>query len=594
MIDDYLEGFKRYLDKVGERAILDNYIPEEGDYYIYEIGEHEIKKIRQLQIKYDKKQKVTIGSEDIYYDLIKQLDNQSKILSTNKCMDRKKKILSNNYLTFFVKCDRFKKGEVTKEIIEGYYNILTDPRLKYNSKNSLAIYNQYEQEYGKPDQDSIALIKNWMSTHLNEETKESEKTKYIKIFFIYPDIDQTLAAYEKEGNRYFTVNLYNKNDYNIEADDKILGVSNYNMGLNDKKPYLMNRTRKVEYPFLFDKEHALLQKKFFDFLNGFSNKGLLNIYLDFDKGTIEAFDDKKFPDSIDSGLYLRINKQTTGDVILNQEIIVNYKNHLKQDFIYGNVIHMMIPKESAYNDYYKSYRTLSEIEMLINKVCFNGYLINNYTTDANKIDNKLGDIKHFLLQYRNQLFSWFHLGKKDGLNHFIYIGLSQLIQRLFNIGEMAKAAHLLNLQLCLMKYIDNNAKEIEKIMDVLKLLKEHLNEPNNDWEFSSDEEYYFAVGQLAFYYVSQIKAKKKAPIRFLRLTQAKKDNIVKQEIDKLHNSVSYALTISLNHRSNKLYSRIMRYEPNKDVVEKWLISSGTASKNLIYEGNSKEEKEDEE
>ena len=38
----------------------------------------------------------------------------------------------------------------------------------------------------------------------------------------------------------------------------------------------------------------------------------------------------------------------------------------------------------------------------------------------------------------------------------------------------------------------------------------------------------------------------------------------------------------------------MRYEPNKDVVEKWLISSGTASKNLIYEGNSKEEKEDEE
>ena len=445
MIDDYLEGLKRYLDKVGERAILDNYIPEEGDYYIYEIGEHEIKKIRQLQIKYDKKQKVTIGSEDIYYDLIKQLDSQSKILSTNKCMDRKKKILSNNYLTFFVKCDRFKKGEVTKEIIEGYYNILTDPRLKYNSKNSLAIYNQYEQEYGKPDQDSIALIKNWMSTHLNEETKESEKTKYIKIFFIYPDIDQTLAAYEKEGNRYFTVNLYNKNDYNIEADNKILGVSNYNMGLNDKKPYLMNRTRKVEYPFLFDKEHALLQKKFFDFLNGFSNKGLLNIYLDFDKGTIEAFDDKKFPDSIDSGLYLRINKQTTGDVILNQEIIVNYKNHLKQDFIYGNVIHMMIPKESAYNDYYKSYRTLSEIEMLINKVCFNGYLINNYTTEANKIDNKLGDIKHFLLQYRNQLFSWFHLGKKDGLNHFIYIGLSQLIQRLFNIGEMAKAAHLLNL-----------------------------------------------------------------------------------------------------------------------------------------------------
>ena len=134
MIDDYLEGFKRYLDKVGEQAILDNYIPEEGDYYLYEIGDHEIKKIRQLQIKYDKKQKITIGSEDYYYDLIKQLDSQSKIFGTNKSMDRKKKILSNNYLSFFVKWDRLKKGEVTKEIIEGYYNVLTNPRLKYTSK----------------------------------------------------------------------------------------------------------------------------------------------------------------------------------------------------------------------------------------------------------------------------------------------------------------------------------------------------------------------------------------------------------------------------------------------------------------------------
>ncbi|WP_041138975.1 hypothetical protein [Beduini massiliensis] len=594
MIDDYLEGFKRYLDKVGEQAILDNYIPEEGDYYLYEIGDHEIKKIRQLQIKYDKKQKITIGSEDYYYDLIKQLDSQSKIFGANKSMDRKKKILSNNYLSFFVKWDRLKKGEVTKEIIEGYYNVLTNPRLKYTSKNSLAIYDQYEQEYGKPDQDRIALIKNWIFTHLNEETKESEKTKYIKIFFIYPDIEQTLAAYEKEGNRYFTVNLYNKNDYNIEADNKILGVSNYNMGLNDKKPYLMNRSRKVDYPFLFDKDRALKQKKFFDLLNGFSNKGLFNIYLDFDKDTIEAFDDTSFPDFIESGLYLRIDKQTKGDIILNQEIIVNYRNHLKKDFIYDNVIQMMILKESAYNGYYNPYRTLTEIEMLINKICFNGYLINNYTTDANKIDNRLGDVKQFLLQYRSPLFSWFHLGKKDGLNHFIYIGLSQLIQRLCNIGEMTKAAHLLNLQLCLMKYIDNNAKETEKIMDVIDMLKEHLNEANNDWNFSNDEEYYFAVGQLAYYYVSQIKAKKKMSMRFSGLTQAKKDEIVKQEIEKLYNSVSYALPISPNHRANKLFGRIMRYKPHQKKVDRWIILAGTASQNLIYMGNSKEEKEDEE
>ena len=83
-------------------------------------------------------------------------------------------------------------------------------------------------------------------------------------------------------------------------------------------------------------------------------------------------------------------------------------------------------------------------------------------------------------------------------------------------------------------------------------------------------------------------------MRFSGLTQAKKDEIVKQEIEKLYNGVSYALPISPNHRANKLFGRIMRYKPHQKKVDRWIILAGTASQNLIYMENSKEEKEDEE
>ena len=51
------------------------------------------------------------------------------------------------------------------------------------------------------------------------------------------------------------------------------------MGMNSKKPYLENKTRKVKVPYLLNQQKALLQSQFFDYLLGEVSKGKYNFYV---------------------------------------------------------------------------------------------------------------------------------------------------------------------------------------------------------------------------------------------------------------------------------------------------------------------------
>ncbi|MCS4483504.1 hypothetical protein JQ038_17155 [Clostridium botulinum] len=55
------------------------------------------------------------------------------------------------------------------------------------------------------------------------------------------------------------------------------------MGLNSKKPYLENKSRKTKVPYLTSLEEVLLQKKFFDYLLNQVSIGKTNIYIDNEK-----------------------------------------------------------------------------------------------------------------------------------------------------------------------------------------------------------------------------------------------------------------------------------------------------------------------
>ena len=123
-------------------------------------------------------------------------------------------------------------------------------------------------------------IHQWVRENLSKLEIDTSKKDYLKLYFIFPDEAKTKELYRKEGSRYTIPNIYNNNDFNCLINDDIYGLPNDNMGMNSKKVFLANKSKRVQVPYLLNREQVMLQAKFYDFLYGQASKGNLNIYFD--------------------------------------------------------------------------------------------------------------------------------------------------------------------------------------------------------------------------------------------------------------------------------------------------------------------------
>lgn len=159
------------------------------------------------------------------------------------------------------------------DVIEGYYSTLINPYLKYKTGKQKEVYKSIEDIIGAVNVDEINEIKEWIIENIFELAKNIVE-KLFKNIFDYP-----IEDYIRENKRYTIPNIYNKNDYNLKIDDIVYGLPNDNIGLNSKKPYLENKSRKSTIPNLINTEEALIQRKFFDYLMNFATEGKVNVYI---------------------------------------------------------------------------------------------------------------------------------------------------------------------------------------------------------------------------------------------------------------------------------------------------------------------------
>ncbi len=129
MIKEYLEVFEKWIAEKGIKVITDAYIPKNGTYRLIEITDSGFEIRTTLEIEYDKKKNYISSSENMDYDLISILDYYSKWINSQKPI-KSKKIHTNNYLSFAVKKETIQKKELTKEIIQNYYQVLKNPEIK--------------------------------------------------------------------------------------------------------------------------------------------------------------------------------------------------------------------------------------------------------------------------------------------------------------------------------------------------------------------------------------------------------------------------------------------------------------------------------
>jgi len=561
LIDEALEVFKKIYDKEGEKLVVNKHIPKDGTYILVNIKSGKI--IKKLNISYDKK----VDREfNYYYRYVKAFDYYSNLVDMNKPMDPKKTIHSNQIYSFFIKKDSIRENKLTKSIIEGYKKNLLNPEGKYNSKEAKELYKNIAEKLPKIEKDVVEDIFLWIEDNVNENLLENDNKKdYLKIFFVEEDLDKSLEVFKNEHKRYIIPNIFNSNDYNKKVGKIIYGASNNNMGLNAKKAFLENKTRRVSIPYLVNTDEILLQYAFYNYLLPEVKQG--NYFIYFLENEIIP---KTYKEGCPNGAKYLLNASYSKDVDIknfnvisknnDEEIIINFKEilHKKKkdtdEIEYGN-----LNREKMMNN--------------INKILFYNSLLGNFLLNDGDLDIKDIEVKKLLMKYRNSFYKWFYLNDEAEVKKNIRKIYLDAVMVAIGNGHFFKASQQLDFGFCLEKYFYGKSELMEEIMNVKEVFLNHtLSE--EEWEFLNDEEYFFAVGQILAY-INYMRNSKAKSLNFIKqLTFVKNIDVLKEKIKKIVISYSHIFETK-NKKINRTVSNISLYQP-KEIRIDILLAGFTA------------------
>ena len=564
MIDEALEVFKKIYDKEGEKLVVNKHIPKDGTYILVNIKSGKI--IEKLNIFYDKKSKKIDGELNQYYGYFRAFDYYSNLVDMNKPMDPKKTIHSNQIYSFFIKKESIRENKLTKSIIEGYKKNLLNPEEKYNSKEAKELYKNIAEKLPKIEKNIVEDIFLWIEDNVNENLLDNDNKKdYLKIFFVEEDLDKSLEVFKNEHKRYIIPNIFNSNDYNKKIGETIYGLSNNNMGLNAKKAFLENKTRRVSTPYLVNTDEILLQYAFYNYLLPEVKQG--NYFIYFLENEIIP---RTYKEGCPNGAKYLLNASYSKDVDIknfnvisknsSEEININFKEILHQkkkdtdEIEYGN-----LNREKMMNN--------------INKILFYNSLLGNFLLNDGDLDIKDIEIKKLLMKYRNAFYKWFYLNDEAEVKKNIRKIYLDAVMVAIGNGHFFKASQQLDFGFCLEKYFYGKSELMEEIMNVKEVFLNHtLSE--EEWEFLNDEEYFFAVGQILAY-INYMRNSKAKSLNFIKqLTFVKNIDVLKEKIKKIVISYSHIFETK-NKKINRTISNISLYQP-KEIRIDILLAGFTA------------------
>ena len=564
MIDEALEVFRKIYDKEGEELVVSKHIPKDGTYIL--VNKKSGKIIETLNISYDKKSKKINGELNQYYGYFRAFDYYSNLVDMNKPMDPKKTIHSNQIYSFFIKKDSIRENKLTKSIIEGYKKNLLNPEEKYNSKEAKELYKNIAEKLPKIEKDIVEDIFLWIEDNVNENLLENDNKKdYLKIFFVEEDLDKSLEVFKNEHKRYIIPNIFNSNDYNKKIGETIYGLSNNNMGLNAKKAFLENKTRRVSTPYLVNTDEILLQYAFYNYLLPEVKQG--NYFIYFLENEIIP---RTYKEGCPNGAKYLLNASYSKDVDIknfnvisknnDEEIIINFKEILHQkkkdtdEIEYGN-----LNREKMMNN--------------INKILFYNSLLGNFLLNDGDLDIKDIEVKKLLMKYRNSFYKWFYLNDEAEVKKNIRKIYLDAVMVAIGNGHFFKASQQLDFGFCLEKYFYGKSELMEEIMNVKEVFLNHtLSE--EEWEFLNDEEYFFAIGQILAY-INYMRNSKAKSLNFIKqLTFVKNIDVLKEKIKKIVISYSHIFETK-NKKINRTISNISLYQP-KEIRIDILLAGFTA------------------
>lgn len=587
MLQESLSVFKQLYEKEGDNCILDSYILDDGTYVLID-GKGEVLDV--VEINHKKEQN---GKDNQYYLTICYCDYYSKLINMNKPVDTKKIIHSNNYLSFFIKKENISNGKLTEDIIDGYYERLANPILKYGKdKNSTVLYERIEKEVGKPDLQRLEQCKKWIKDHIFKIEQFDDRIQcntkdYLKVYFLFEregNFREDKELYEREGKKYIFPNLYNKNDDNIEIDGVIYGVPNDNMSLNDKKPYLKHKTKKNEVPYMISMEEAWLQKQFFDYLYNCACKKETNIFIDIEKGIIKSYKNgESHLYNGFQGIFLKIKKGKQGAEIHYQDKLPFYRQALDKEV---GICEMIAHSEKIerYKATYEKYRQRNELESLLDQVYFDKSLVHHYFSSSDELNGiKTSELRNAIATSRTRLFNWLYKGEEQGVYPILKKIVWQRIQYSLKQQYYDKTIQQINTWYSLENYFEGGEHMASKRSSYEQFLQKSIIDKKGEEKssFENDEQYYYGVGQVIRYLCNQSKKSSRTFSEINHFLNQKTNEALRTAVVQLFRKYSYALDIKLNTRFSKLYEMVLDYKAEGKVNTE-IILLGYLSNNIIY------------
>jgi len=562
MIYDILKVFKKEYEKSGDGLILGSYTLKDGLYI-------KIKKDETLEFfesKTVKREKLftaldgTQNSEAL--DWFKQNDYYSSYINSNKSLFDKK-IHNINYLSYFFKLEN---SDYVKVKIDEHFNILLDFG-KFKDKKDKEVLESYKDRLKSEDRKKDILAKCEILKNCFDEIIEVANLKeirnYIKIFF-----EEDLKTYKEESEIYLSLKIFNDSSYNKKIENSIFGLSNSNMGLNSKKPFLENKTRKLSAPFLLKNEDALILKKFFDWLK------------------IQPYNQDRI---LDEHFFLQKHSSNDEAEITEFDYIPTKKDDANKHFlsIYVKNYLELEKDKKLISDY--EIKELWQLEDKVDELFYNGQLKYNYYKDSKDIkvsDFLPKELQSILFITKFTMINYF---KKHDDKEFLNIIKKYGTQLIINhyINERAfKAKETMNLKLSIQGENMDIKQELQNLRSIFE---------NEEYEQLSKDEYLFLAGQWAYYLLSLSRADNKNKTLALA-EQYFKAKYVSKIQDILNNDLEkFKHEISLNSKKiRKTIALLKAYENNEKISssEKDRFLVGFMSKNIFYESYKKENNEE--
>ncbi len=562
MIYDILEVFRKEYQKSGDKLILGRYELKDG-----------------LYVKIDKEGKCqyfeakTVKKEKLFATIDGQQDSKAHTwfiirdyLSSGevrKALDAPKKVIHNiNYLTLFMKADEIKKIDFQHIRNKLFLTLISFK--KFKDKNDKEVLEIYHNDINKFSRQKDVIRKYRLLekcfTEIVQKTQELEIKNYVKVFF-----EEELNSYENESRFFLGLKIFNKNIYNkkIISTGILYGLSNANMGLNGKKPFLENKTRKISTPFLIINDDALLIKKFFDWLK------------------IQPYSQDRY---LDEHFFMQKQSKNDEAEIKEFEFIPLKRDDVQRYFKPIEVKNYLTIRDKEKNliqDY--KIKELYELETKVDELFYNKQLIFNYYKDDFKVSSFISkELQKLLFITKYSMNNYFRKFQNESFKNTIKkYGTAFVLDSLRN-GRVFKAKNTLNLKFAILGAEMN----IEKTVSVLE---KRLAEEGN-YENMQRDEFMFLSGQWAYYLLRQSNSIDKTFALAEHYFKARNMQRLKKSLSSDFEKYKHAIHRE-SKKNRKVIALVKSFESDEERLsdsDKDMFLVGFTVDNLMY--NKKEKK----